>query len=289
MSAHSPNSEEGYKAIALFDFSARSTKELSLTKGQVLFVKRTEQPDYLYGNIGESSGLVPSKFVRSVEEAAILFDFNGDAKNLQLTAGETVLIYSKEHTHWWRGFKNGREGLVPRLFVHLKNQPTWFAEAIFDFSSEPGREIPQLSLKKGDQLTIVRKEKGWWTGCIKGTSQYGVFPSNYVEEKEIPNGLSSRQESLVIAPLRLPLKPVVGDDVPETPREPTLVSPRADESEESNSTKRSNGKKSNVAAEDLIDSIEEEVAKERKGKKGKKQKEGKTSKKEKRREKLSPR
>lgn len=34
----------------------------------------------------------------------------------------------------------------------------------------------ELELKKGDVVTVLSKDEGWWTGEIKG--RVGVFPEN---------------------------------------------------------------------------------------------------------------
>ena len=170
-------------AIALFDFEARTKNELSFTKGDILVVQPMQEPGFLMGELKGVKGIIPEKYARIMEEAEVLFDSDDpDERRLKVKAGETIFIYFKDHKDWWKGIKKGKLGLIPATFVHLKGEPTWEAEVITSYQPEPNKQIPQLNVSKGDIIRVYKKNSAWWTGCIKGTSVFGIFPGNFVKE-----------------------------------------------------------------------------------------------------------
>ncbi len=56
-------------------------------------------------------------------------------------------------------------------------------EALYDFDAT---ETGELSMKKGDRLTIVnRTDQNWWTGKHTKTGKIGLIPKPYVKVLEI--------------------------------------------------------------------------------------------------------
>jgi hypothetical protein len=54
-----------------------------------------------------------------------------------------------------------------------------FVTALYDYA---GEQATDLSFKKGDQITVVKKTESkndWWTGRLG--SREGAFPANYVQ------------------------------------------------------------------------------------------------------------
>jgi hypothetical protein len=71
------------------------------------------------------------------------------------------------------------EGIVPGPVrsPDLLNEP---ATAKYDYAAQNDDE---LTLKKGDKLTILeKKEDGWWYAKMDGTDKEGLVPSNYMEQ-----------------------------------------------------------------------------------------------------------
>jgi len=52
-------------------------------------------------------------------------------------------------------------------------------KALYNYSAQEGDE---LSLKKGDIITIIKEHPDWWEGELNG--KVGVFPANYVQKIE---------------------------------------------------------------------------------------------------------
>jgi len=53
--------------------------------------------------------------------ADVLYDYDsGEAGDLKITEGETVLIIERTSDDWWTGEVNGRKGLFPASYVKLR-------------------------------------------------------------------------------------------------------------------------------------------------------------------------
>lgn len=56
-----------------------------------------------------------------VFEATAGYDFEGRSeKELSFKKGDTLLLYNQVSKDWWEGAHNGREGLIPDQYVHIK-------------------------------------------------------------------------------------------------------------------------------------------------------------------------
>jgi len=70
-------------------------------------------------------------------------------------------------------------------------------KALYDFE---GLSVEELSFKKGDIITVFRRDigGGWWEGAINGI--FGLFPENYVEPCEPPRSSSESEPDLDAEP-----------------------------------------------------------------------------------------
>ncbi|GLD65244.1 SH3 domain-containing protein 21 [Lates japonicus] len=179
------------------------------------FVK--EVPIYLIGDSKrEPRSIRKTKRMKQTRKCEVLYAYNPlNEDELELTVGETFEIIREIEDGWWMGIKNGKVGAFPSNFVKEifvspkdskhnegKSRPK-LADAVFS------KEIPQrasvknkgknlreccqvmfdykakaedeLEMKKGDIVTILRKEtedEGWWEGELNG--RCGFFPDNFV-------------------------------------------------------------------------------------------------------------
>ena len=57
-----------------------------------------------------------------VQYAVAEFDFTSEtSRALSFSAGDTLVLYSQASQDWWRGNKNGDDGLVPASYIKLVN------------------------------------------------------------------------------------------------------------------------------------------------------------------------
>ncbi|XP_029958574.1 SH3 domain-containing protein 21 isoform X2 [Salarias fasciatus] len=177
------------------------------------FVK--EIPAYLRGD----SQRVPrsirtTKKMKQTRKCEVTYAYKPmNEDELELVPGEVIEIIKEIEDGWWMGVKNGKVGAFPSNFVkeifvspkekygegktrpklsdavftkngaqkasvRNKGRKTECCQVLFDYAAQAEDE---LNLKKGDVVTIIRKEtedEGWWEGQLDG--RCGFFPDNFV-------------------------------------------------------------------------------------------------------------
>ena len=100
---------------------------------------------------------------------------------------DRVEVVEQHEDGWWLcRAPNGDEGLVPMNFLQLQHTELAAAESIrcrvmHSFNAENDGD---LSLAKGDLVTVThRDDSGWWTG-VDAAGNEGVFPMNFVRVEE---------------------------------------------------------------------------------------------------------
>jgi len=72
------------------------------------------------GEEKDSVSLTSSESAQPVRYAVAEFDFASDTpRALSFSAGETLLLYSQASEDWWRGNKDGDDGLIPSSYIRL--------------------------------------------------------------------------------------------------------------------------------------------------------------------------
>ncbi|XP_028327419.1 SH3 domain-containing protein 21 [Gouania willdenowi] len=178
------------------------------------FVK--EIPVYLRGDSQrEPRSIRTTKKMKQTRRCEVLYAYKPTIQDeLELVPGETLEIIREIEDGWWMGMKNGKVGAFPSNFVkevfvspkevkhneskvrpklsnavfsqeivrkvsvRNKVKNTEYCQALFDYNAKAEDE---LEMKKGDVITITRKEtddEGWWEGELRG--RCGFFPDNFV-------------------------------------------------------------------------------------------------------------
>ncbi|XP_076805904.1 uncharacterized protein LOC143449543 isoform X2 [Clavelina lepadiformis] len=121
-----------------FDFSAQTSKELSLKKGQTIIVtKRIDENWYTAQSVdGSRSGIVPVQYVELLSasaspekprrngQARAKFDFTGSTKNeLSFKKGDEITILKKVDSNWYRGKLASATGILPSVYVEILVEP----------------------------------------------------------------------------------------------------------------------------------------------------------------------
>lgn len=89
--------------------------------------------------------------VQSVQYAVAEYDFTSEtAKALSFSAGDTLVLYSQANQDWWRGNKDGEEGLIPASYIRLVS-PEQLA-----VGSDQGQQNPDNPSEMSDD-GIIRK------------------------------------------------------------------------------------------------------------------------------------
>ncbi|KAJ9067773.1 hypothetical protein DSO57_1035832 [Entomophthora muscae] len=133
-----------------------------------------------------------------------------------LNLNDVILIEEENESGWWLGknLMTDKRGLFPSNFVMslaaekpiAPSEPE-YVEVAYDYEAQAPDE---LGLKKGDIVSVLSKDEGWWSGEIQG--RVGVFPENFVipytpKKKEEPESAgvsisSSNEEKSIDAKKR---------------------------------------------------------------------------------------
>lgn len=155
------------RCVALYDYQARDTEELSISKSEHLTVVDPSGSWWKVRNDRGAVGFVPSNYIK---ELPLLSKVSGAPPTPQGPGGihRTPLV-------------DEPAGMYQQTDL-MRNGPSLNIKAVAKFRYVSTRE-DELSLEKGDSLIVIEKEAdGWWRG--RSGARIGWFPFNYVEELE---------------------------------------------------------------------------------------------------------
>lgn len=175
------------KARAKFNFTAQTSVELSLLKGELVTLTRRVDENWFEGRIGNKKGIFPVSYVE------VLTDIGGEESyeiepivkpNLQTIQTHTLT------TGGYDGLTNGRvsPGIIREtktvqktevLHVDTTNEPISY-RALYNYKPQNSDE---LELHEGDVVYVLEKcDDGWYVGTSARTGCFGTFPGNYVKK-----------------------------------------------------------------------------------------------------------
>ncbi|KAM6369581.1 vinexin isoform 2-T2 [Pluvialis apricaria] len=159
--------EKKMKAARLkFDFQAESPKELTLQKGDIVYIHKEVDRNWLEGEHHGRVGIFPSNYVEILPptevpkpikaptiqvleygEALALYNFRGELPvELSFRKGERVCLVRRVDENWYEGRISGtsRQGIFPATYVQVLKEPRVKATAE-DFPPSPASASPRLS------------------------------------------------------------------------------------------------------------------------------------------------
>ncbi|XP_062540597.1 uncharacterized protein LOC134208741 isoform X3 [Armigeres subalbatus] len=176
------------KARAKFNFTAQTSVELSLMKGELVTLTRRVDENWFEGRIGNKKGIFPVSYVE------VLTDIGGEESyeiepivkpNLQ-----TIQTHTLTTGGYDGGLSNGRAspGIIREtktvqktevLHVDTTNEPISY-RALYNYKPQNSDE---LELLEGDVVYVLEKcDDGWYVGTSARTGCFGTFPGNYVKK-----------------------------------------------------------------------------------------------------------
>lgn len=91
-----------------------------------------------------------------IYEAISLYDFDGRTdRELSFKKGQSLLLYSKVSQDWWEGVCEGKEGLIPDKYIHIKHLPEDKKAALDEDRSSTSSSTPR-STKSEDSKSMER-------------------------------------------------------------------------------------------------------------------------------------
>ncbi|XP_065086410.1 uncharacterized protein CAP isoform X3 [Ochlerotatus camptorhynchus] len=175
------------KARAKFNFTAQTSVELSLLKGELVTLTRRVDDNWFEGRIGNKKGIFPVSYVE------VLTDIGGEESYEIEPIVKPSLQTIQSHT-LTTGFDssltNGRvsPGIIREtktvqktevLHVDTTNEPISY-RALYNYKPQNSDE---LELLEGDVVYVLEKcDDGWYVGTSARTGCFGTFPGNYVKK-----------------------------------------------------------------------------------------------------------
>ncbi|XP_025066171.1 vinexin isoform X2 [Alligator sinensis] len=145
-----------------FNFQAESPKELTLQKGDIVYIHKEVDRNWLEGEHHGRLGIFPSNYVEVLPpteapkpikpptfqvleygEALALYGFKGDLPvELSFRKGERICLVRRVDENWYEGRISGtnRQGIFPATYVQVVKEPR--VKASEEFPSSPGPALP---------------------------------------------------------------------------------------------------------------------------------------------------
>ncbi|CAO2591496.1 Sorbs3 [Lemmus lemmus] len=138
--------EKKRKAARLkFDFQAQSPKELTLQKGDIVYIHKEVDKNWLEGEHHGRLGIFPANYVEVLPadeipkpikpptyqvleygDAVAQYTFKGELEvELSFRKGEHICLIRKVNEHWYEGriTGTGRQGIFPASYVQINREP----------------------------------------------------------------------------------------------------------------------------------------------------------------------
>ncbi|KAM9215679.1 LOW QUALITY PROTEIN: vinexin [Leptosomus discolor] len=197
--------EKKMKAARLkFDFQAESPKELTLRKGDIVYIHKEVDRNWLEGEHHGRVGIFPSNYVEILPptevpkpikaptiqvleygEALALYNFRGELPvELSFRKGERVCLVRRVDENWYEGRISGtsRQGIFPATYVQVLKEPRVKATPE-DFPPSPASASPRLpagspSLQRSPGPRGPPLATGSPRAAERGPSEAGGRPSS---------------------------------------------------------------------------------------------------------------
>lgn len=145
-SSPSRKEEKKRKAARLkFDFQAQNPKELTLQKGDIVYIHKEVDKNWLEGEHHGRLGIFPANYVEMLPadeipkpikpptyqvleygDAVAQYTFKGELEvELSFRKGERICLIRKVNEHWYEGriTGTGRQGIFPASYVQINREP----------------------------------------------------------------------------------------------------------------------------------------------------------------------
>ncbi|XP_072917792.1 vinexin isoform X2 [Hemitrygon akajei] len=155
-------------ARAIFDFQAQSSKELTLQKGDVVYIHKVLDQNWMKGEHHGRLGIFPTSYVEIIPdnerptpiksppthlveygEALAIFNFKGDSNiELSFRKGETISLIRQVDDNWLEGRITGtnRQGIFPSNYVQVVKLPKIKVSSEFSIGpTSPNPNFPNPS------------------------------------------------------------------------------------------------------------------------------------------------
>ncbi|XP_076361356.1 uncharacterized protein LOC143252697 isoform X4 [Tachypleus tridentatus] len=143
-------------AKVLYNFTAQTPRELSLNKGDIVYVTKEIDKNWYQGEHHGMIGIFPIKYVEIIPpenahlqprkategEARAKYNFRAQTSvELSVFKGETVILTGKVDQNWYEGRIGNKKGIVPSAYLEVFREP----EEMHSVSVSPKSPRPPAS------------------------------------------------------------------------------------------------------------------------------------------------
>ncbi|XP_054724048.1 sorbin and SH3 domain-containing protein 2-like isoform X2 [Uloborus diversus] len=182
---------------ALYDFSAQTSVELSVRKGETLALLRRVDNNWFEARLNNKKGIIPASYIQVLQQPEKSFEsptlsptsglsspigktysparITAELDRLSKHSSNSVSPHSASPVN-----RNERERLLNHN-IRSSNliEPVMY-RAMYSYNPQNSDE---LELQEGDMVCVVEVcDDGWYVGTSARTGVFGIFPGNYVEK-----------------------------------------------------------------------------------------------------------
>ncbi|XP_076349526.1 uncharacterized protein LOC143246537 isoform X2 [Tachypleus tridentatus] len=183
------------EATVKFNFTAQTSVELSVLKGETVVLTGKVDQNWYEGRIRNQTGIVPSAYLEVICEPQemsstsprfpICLPIKNDTASFHQNANyqNHTDVYSESMVPHLvnKSFQPLQQGamqsVMESLHINTANEPIPF-RALYNYTPQHEDE---LQLSEGDTIYVLEKcDDGWYVGTSLKTGLFGTFPGNYV-------------------------------------------------------------------------------------------------------------
>ncbi|CAJ0604143.1 unnamed protein product [Cylicocyclus nassatus] len=182
-------------ATAIFKFDAKSSRELSLNRGDIIRLRREVDDNWLEGERNGQVGIFPRSYVQMDDEydrsrfkMRAVYPFTARNSNeLSLKMGELVTFRREIDENWIEGTNYlGEIGIFPSAYVRQLDDNRQMENAI----TSPDRPKTPKILEKAEPYGVLKSNS---CGALnQSTSTSYPQTSNHIDERLLPNASSEK-------------------------------------------------------------------------------------------------
>lgn len=170
--------------IAKFDYKAQGSQELDISKNERLVLLDDSKSWWKVLNSKNQSGFVPSNYVKR-EKTSIFDSIKNRVKKKDYKSSPLASPCSNKA---FVRIDIGEQLSSPSKHIPQSMGSPYLSsgtlKSVFAKYNYEAQQSDELTLVKGDKITVVEKSSdGWWKGRTDA-GEVGWFPSNYVQNEE---------------------------------------------------------------------------------------------------------
>ncbi|XP_044293397.1 vinexin isoform X2 [Varanus komodoensis] len=199
--------EKKMKAARLkFDFQAESPKELTLQKGDIVYIHKEVDKNWLEGEHHGRMGIFPANYVEILPpteipkpiksptiqvleygEAVAQYNFKGDLPvELSFRKGERICLVRRVDDNWYEGRISGtnRQGIFPANYVQVVKEPR--VKNSEEFPSSPGLRARSSSPSQPHSPSVATR----WQSSTSPSSPQSSLTADVVSSSSSHSGFT---------------------------------------------------------------------------------------------------